>query len=352
VVFTDGEDHDSLAGTLAAAHTLGRTGVRLILVAEGQGNPARIPVRDSAGVLLQYQQETDGHVIETSRRDDVLQAIADAAEGTLVPAALPDQAGAVRDLVASFKRAPSQETTSADLLPKSWVPMLAALAALLVHTFTRRSAALVALAGLLVAPRLGAQVPSKGEAASAAGQPVEAAKAFLADAGAGVAADTAYYNAGTAALRAGQFDVARKALDKATHSIDPDLRYRALYNLGVTQLQAAARDSVHRATLLSEASQALQDALLIAPDSPRAKWNLELARRRRPPPPSSAGGGPPPPQPKGGESNSPTGQAPPVPSLSQNQAEQILNSVEREERDTRLKHSAHTRFATPPIKDW
>src|SRR2546426_9913889 len=46
----------------------------------------------------------------STRRDDMLGAAADAAQGTLVAADLPDQAGAVRDLVASYRRARAGET--------------------------------------------------------------------------------------------------------------------------------------------------------------------------------------------------------------------------------------------------
>src|SRR5439155_797134 len=81
VVFTDGEAHDSVASVTAQAQRLHAEGIRLILVAEGGRNPARIPVRDEHGSLLGYQKDENGSVIETSRRDDVLGAAADAAHG-------------------------------------------------------------------------------------------------------------------------------------------------------------------------------------------------------------------------------------------------------------------------------
>ena len=65
-------------------------------------------------------------MVRTQRRDDVLRAVVDAAEGTLVPSELPDQAGAVRDLVAAMKRSPTSETRTADLVPRGWIPALAA----------------------------------------------------------------------------------------------------------------------------------------------------------------------------------------------------------------------------------
>src|SRR5207244_10093471 len=110
VVFTDGEAHDTLPAVVAQAPRLQAAGIRLIFVAEGGRAPARIPVRDDRGALLSSQKDDDGRVIETMRRDDVLGAAADAAQGTLVAADLPDQAGAVRDLVASYRRARASET--------------------------------------------------------------------------------------------------------------------------------------------------------------------------------------------------------------------------------------------------
>src|SRR2546429_2466733 len=102
VVFTDGEAHDSLPPITAQAQRLKADGIRLILVAEGGRNPSRIPVRDDHGGLLGYQKDEEGRLIETARRDDMLGAAADAAQGTLVAADLPDQAGALRDLLASY----------------------------------------------------------------------------------------------------------------------------------------------------------------------------------------------------------------------------------------------------------
>jgi tetratricopeptide (TPR) repeat protein len=172
----------------------------------------------------------------------------------------------------------------------------------------------------------------------AAGDPSRAASEFLKET-AGSSRDTALYNAGTAALEAKRFDVARGALTEAAKSLDPDLRYRALYNLGVAGLRAAEADTTKRTELLGEAADRLREALLLQPSSARAKWNLELAERGQPPPPAGGGGGggggkPPS---GGGGSNAPEPSAPEPqrPGLSRSQAEQILNSMERRERETR-----------------
>src|SRR4029077_3054250 len=173
----------------------------------------------------------------------------------------------------------------------------------LAFTLLNRGPALAVLAGLaLLAHDASAQRPTPGDRALAAGDPVAAAQAWLALAGAGVSRDTAFYDAGTAALAAAKYDVARRALAEAAKSPDPDLRYRALYNLGTTALVEAAGDSARRDALLDEATTNLRAALLLEPGSARAKWNLELALRRKPPrsgggggagtPPPSGGGGP------------------------------------------------------------
>src|SRR5213079_127882 len=104
------------------------------------------------GVLQGWQKDDQGNVIETARRDDVLGAVADAAQGTLVAAELPDQAGAVRDLVASYKRATATESRTQRGRPRAWIPLLLAVLAIGVQTATRRTAALIGLALCLAAP--------------------------------------------------------------------------------------------------------------------------------------------------------------------------------------------------------
>jgi Ca-activated chloride channel family protein len=357
VVFTDGEGHDTLPDAVAKAEALKEAGVRLIVVAEGRPLPTRIPIRDSAGTLLEYKQDEDGNVVRTQRRDDVLRTVVDAAEGTLVPNELPDQAGAVRDLVAAMKRSPTAETRTADLVPRAWIPALAAALLLLGYTLVRPGPALVGLAGILLWRPVDAQRPTPGARAMAAGDPVRASAEFLKEAGKGSSRDTSFYNAGTAALEAGRLDVARGALEQAAKSLDPDLRYRALYNLGVVGLLAANADTAKSEEELSQAAERLKEALRLQPSSARAKWNLELAERRRPPPPPSGGGGgagqPPP---SGGASPQPpppSGAEQPSQGLSQGQAEQILNSMERRERQTREEQQRRLRaHQAGGVKDW
>ena len=356
VLFTDGEAHDTLPEVIAAAEALQDEGVRLIVVAEGRALPTRIPLRDSSGTLLEYKQDDEGNVVRTQRRDDVLRALVDAAEGTLVPSDLPDQASAVRDVVAAMKRSPTSDTRTNDLVPRAWIPALAAGLLLLGYTIVRPGPALIGFAGLLLlSPAASAQRPTPGARAMDAGDPARAAAAFLKDAQ-GTARDTAFYNAGTAALDARRFEVAQGALTEAAKSLDPDLRYRALYNLGVAGLLSAAADTAKREEHLDQAAARLREALLLQPSSARAKWNLELAERRRPPPAGGGGGGGgKPPAGGGGGSQSPEPSRPEKQDqdLSRSQAEQILNSMERRERETRADQQRRLRGSPAGgVKDW
>src|SRR5439155_19576389 len=144
--------------------------------------------------------------------------------------------------------------------------------------------------------------------------------------------DTAWYNTGTAALAAGDPALARATLARAAASLDPELRFRALYNLGWLALLEARSDSTNRDTHLADAERAYREALLLKPHHIRAKWNLELVNRMR-----SSGGGQsnkpnPPPPPSPGKGGGGAGQPPPQPpraegGLSGDQADQGLRSI-------------------------
>jgi tetratricopeptide (TPR) repeat protein len=177
---------------------------------------------------------------------------------------------------------------------------------------------------------------------------VEAAVQAYLEGARGAAKDTALYNAGTAAMAAGDIDGARQALTLAARSVDPMMRYRSLYNLGTLALTQARADTAGQAANIEQAVASLREALLLAPGSERAKWNLELAERLRPPPSGGGGGGggPQPPQPE---------KAPPSAGgggLSQRQAEQILSSMEREELGTQVARQRRLQSTQRTGKDW
>ncbi len=331
VVFSDGEAHDSIAAIVAAAERLRRDRIHLILVAEGGRDPVQIPIRNLDGELVGYQRDGADNLVETMRRDDILSAVADAAQAMLVASDVGDQAGTVRDLVSVLKRSPEATTTAAQDISRAWIPLLAATMLLLLHGLTRRTAALASLLICLGVPGLlEAQAPrNRADAAWTRGDFEEAARVYFEQAQSGAGGDTTWFNLGTAALAVADTSVARAALEAAVRSVDPEIRFRARYNLGLLELRLAVRDARNETEHLEEARHHYREALLLKPDDADAKWNLELAIQLLPPEGSSGAEQPDPDD--GGEEPQP-----PAPQgLSAAQAEQILNSIAEEERRTR-----------------
>ena len=336
VVFSDGEAHDSLPQIIDRAARLRRDGVHLVLVAEGGRDGVRIPVRDFDGQLVGHQLDPGGEYVETRRRDDILTAVADAAQGVLVSAEVGDQAGRVRELVAAFKRTPLATTTAAQDISRAWVPIMAALVLLLLHTATRRT---TALAGVLLALVFGdgtsAQNPANtADEAWLKGRFERAAALYRLQATSGQGGDTTWFNVGTAAMAAGDTALARAALDISARSIEPDIRFGSRYNLGLLELRLAVADSAHLVAHLDAARSHYREALLLRPSDSSSKWNLELANRMRPPPDEGASDD----QQNSGSGQEDTPQAEPQ-GLSIGQAEQILNSIAEEERRTLLRRN-------------
>lgn len=330
VLFSDGEAHDSLANIVAATERLRRDGIHLIVVAEGGSAPVGIPLRDPNGVLTGYQEDLGGNVVQTRRRDDVLFAVVDAARGTLVPAGLGDQSGAVRDVVDALKRVPQATTTAVQDISRAWIFLLAAVAILLLQTYTRRTAALAAIAFMLIVPKAVVAQTTLNVADRAWRDSLFSVAADLYEQQvlSQQGGDTAWLNLGTAALAIGDTARANPALARAAESLDPELRFRALFNLGLASLRLAEADEANRQAYLEEARRHYREALLLRPGDDDTKWNYELAAQ--PAPPQDGGGQQPPPNP--GEQDDPA--RPRQTGLTREQAEAILDSMLAEERDT------------------
>ena len=347
VVFTDGESFEGERILAAAGTAVKRAGIALVAIPVGDVKGVRIPTASGGW----HRDPATNREVITSRRDDLLKIVTDAAGGLLVPADAPDPVGDARRSLARLKRAPAADRVAADLIPRAWIFASLAGVLLLMQTLTRRSASLVALALMIGGHHANAQRPDAGNRLLNRGDTVRARQAFAAAAKALSRSDTAWFNAGTSSLLAGDWSAAVVQLQAATLSRDPGLRQRATYNLGTAYLLQARRDSVRRDTLLSDAARQLREALLLAPTDRNAKFNYELAKRLRPPPTassSSAGkgktkGDPTPPPPPGGGRGG----------MTPAEAEQVLTAMERAERDTRQHQYSRLKRSAPPVgPDW
>jgi Ca-activated chloride channel family protein len=280
--------------------------------------------------------------------------LADASQGTLVAADLPDQAGAVRELVAGLRRGALSEARTTRGRARAWIPILIGAVLLGLHAWTRPTAALIGgLVAVAAAPAgARAQTPSRprtaAERAWDAGDRAAAAAAYTRALARRRDDDTAWFNSGAAALAAGDSKQAHTALGQAATAADPGIRARALFDLGVLALALADADSAHRDGYLAEAERVYREVLLLTPGDRDAKWNLELASRRRAA--AQRGGTPPPGQPRPPDRREPQ---PPPQGISRQQAEQLLQSIGQEELQTRRDRMGRTRRAAPPgVKDW
>jgi Ca-activated chloride channel family protein len=160
------------------------------------------------------------------------------------------------------------------------------------------------------------------------------------------------YNFGTSLLAADSLQMAAEVLDRLSDARDPELRYRVLFNLGLAQLKRglAAPEGAGDEPL-DAALAAYKKVLLMRSSDLDAKWNYELALRKKQSGGGGGGGG------GGGQSNAsdkPQSQTPqPSGGLGQQQAEQLLGSAAREERDVQAKRQKQNRVEPPPGgKDW
>ena len=348
VIFTDGETFEGSTALQSVGAAVKRAGITLVAVPVGDIRGAKIPEGNGG-----WHKDNTGKDVITSRRDDLLQAMTQAAAGVFIRADAPDPVGDARRALARLNRAPTADRVAADLIPRAWIFALVAAVVLLMLTLTRRTASLVALALTVAAHGASAQRPDAGNRLLSRGDTAQARRAFAAQARTLAGSDTAWFNAGTSSLLAGDWGAAVTQLQTATLSLDPGLRQRALYNLGTAYLLQARKDSGKRESLLADASTQLRQALLLAPGDRNAKYNFELARRLSPPPNSPAAG----PKPKGSGGS---GQPPPPPPAGKGgrmmtpaEAEQVLTAMERAERDTRQHQYARTRKGEPPLgPDW
>ena len=162
------------------------------------------------------------------------------------------------------------------------------------------------------------------------------------------------------ALADSDAETARGSLTHAAASLDPDVRFRALFNLGLLALRQAMTDSAARESRLADAERAYREALLLRPHDLGAKWNLELAVRHqhggssRSNPPSGGGGGGPQSAGGGGSGRGRSqGGAGVQGGMSPAQADEVLRSIGQQEIKTRRDRAGQTRRAVEPgVKDW
>lgn len=362
VIMTDGEAFEPEEDVRAAATEAGTKGISLVAVGFGTTQGSTIPVQE--GTAIREKRDDDGNVVITRYAPALLEAAAKAAGGTFVPAEASDKATRVRGALRLLRTAKRTVDSREEHVPRFLWLLLPALLLLLYDTWrlSRRRDGVSDATSLSVSPPSAAlalwlmALPLLGSCAQppdpaarfADGDIAGAIAAYRAQQAAGVSTARTRYNLGSALLGADSLPEASELLEAVRRDSDGEVRMRARFNAGLAALIAARRPGNAQADESFAAARAAYRAFLTEQPADRdAKWNFELALRDTPPLQGGGGGG-------GGKSpndqqqdQQPQEQA----GLDKKQAEALLNSAAREERDVQGRKQRQGR--TPPGgKDW
>ena len=362
VVMSDGEAFENHQDIITAAERARKAGISVVTVGFGTAQGATIPVRD--GDRIVEKRDENNEIVVTKYNAETLRAAADAAEGTFIDAGETDKATRIRRALQTLRTTSRQVESGRNGTPRFQLFLLPALLLVLADTFgsmRRRQgviaggkAAPLAAAGLVMLANgcafPGAQATRAADQ-FAGGQFARAAASYRSAIADGDQRPEMLYNLGTALLAADSMDRSLEPLERATLSEREELRYRALFNLGLAQLKigrasAEGADSTRRA--LATAVELYKRVLLIRPGDFDAQWNYELALTELDQ--QSSGG-------SSQQQSQPEPQdeprEPPPPSLGRDQAEQLLSSAARDEQAVQGRKQRESRPTAPRRgKDW
>lgn len=380
VVMTDGESFDAAEDVETAAREAGAKGVSLVTVGFGTTQGSTIPVRDGSSV----QPKTDeaGNVVVTRYTPVLLETAATAAKGTFIPAEASDKASRIRGALRALRTARRTIDTREDHLPRFlWllVPALLLLAYDSWRLVARREAAarradtqralnangprstanaagrptpaaLVLLLAIVPGTFVACSTEPDPALLFAEGRVAEAVARYRAMVAEGDTSTRTIYNLGTAVLRADSLREAQTLLEAVRKNSEGEVRARARFNAGLAALrQGRTPQNPESEQQLAAARAAYRAFLMERPGHAEAKWNYELALRKQPPQSGGGGGG------GGGggnDQNEPQRQQPQSQGgLDQRQADALLNSAAREEKDVQGRKQRQGRVP-PGGKDW
>ena len=248
VLFTDGEDNDE--GALEAAQNAAKEGLKIFTVGIGSADGTLVQIPDGNGGS-DYIRDEKGQVVKTKLNESLLQQIASATGGFYLPLRGADTINTL------YERglAPLPKSEGAEKLVRryheqfQW-PLALALSLLFVEFIlperslrTAAKSTVVANTSILLAVLL-ISFSANASPASAlreykAGNYTNALTEFSKLAEVQTNDLRLVFNAGDAAYRATNFDLAQKLFQQVTLSPDLKLQQQAFYNLGNVQFQVA-----------------------------------------------------------------------------------------------------------------
>ena len=362
VVMSDGEAFEPLEDIQTEAKRAGEQGISVVTVGFGTTTGATIPIKQADGRTT-LKKDENGNTVVTQYHPETLQAAADAAHGTFIPADATDKASRVKAALSTLRTQSRASLGAESKTPRYQWFLFPAFLLLLLDTFllerrgrrrrpsaaaahTAAAASVVFLLALNGCLSLTHQ--QQAVAAYRKGQFMESASMFRDAITAGDKTEQTLYNFGTALVAGDSTSSAAEALERVVDSKNDEIRFRSLFNLGLAHLKPGlAAPAGQDNGQLDSTLAVYKKALMMRPGDADAKWNYELALHKKKEGGGGGGGG-------GANQQSPRGQAPqPQGGLGQQQAEQLLGSAAREERDVQSKKQKANKVEPPPGgKDW
>ncbi len=294
VLLTDGEDNDSESAALEAAQNAAKAGLKIFTVGIGTAEGTLVRITDANG-NTDYIRDEKGQVVKTKLNEPLLKEIAATTGGFY----LPLRGANTMDVLYDRGLAPLPKSESAEKLIRRyheqyrWPLALAMLLLLAEMFFPERvrskvpspksqvqTAAAAVLIAWLLAPAAVHASPAGALRDYQSGNFTNALSEYTKLAETRTNDLRLVFNAGDAAYRATNFDLAQSMFEQATLSPDLKLQEQAFYNLGNVQFQKArqAKDLDGLEQGFDAAAKLYERAVMLNTNDTDAVFNLNFAK--------------------------------------------------------------------------
>jgi Ca-activated chloride channel family protein len=303
VLFTDGEDNDSETGALEAAQNAAKAGLKIFTIGIGTAAGDLIRVTGANG-NSDYVRDEQGNVVKSHLNEPLLQQIASATGGFYLPLRGADVVDTLYERgLSPLPKSESQEKLIRRYHEQFQWPLTAAILLLLAEMFlperrtpVRRGqaktsntqhptsniqdSAVAMLMVLLLVPVAVHASPATAMRDYRAGNFTNALNEFTQLAQVRTNDLRLVFNAGDAAYRATNFDLAQSLFQQVTLSPDLKLQQQAFYNLGNVQFQKAkqAKDLDGLEQGFVAAAKIYERAVALNTNDVDAVFNLNFAK--------------------------------------------------------------------------
>jgi Ca-activated chloride channel family protein len=294
VLLTDGEDNDSETGALEAAQNAAKAGLKIFTIGIGTAAGDLIRVTDANG-NSDYVRDEQGNVVKSHLNEPLLKQIAAATGGFYLPLRGAD----TMDVLYDRGLAPLPKSGGTEKLVRQYHeqyqwPLAAAILLLLAEKFLpeRKKSkgpspksktglvAVTALVGVLLLPIAANASPASALRDYKSGNYTNALQEFSQLAETQTNDLRLVFNAGDAAYRATNFDLAQNLFQQVTLSPDLKLQQQAFYNLGNVQFQMAkqAKDLDGLEQGFDAAAKIYERAVMLNTNDADAIFNYRFAQ--------------------------------------------------------------------------